>query len=246
MLPPDGSRKHVPLSPGAVTGFFDSAEGEHRYPLFCKKGEHWKIAVQARELGSPLDVTLAVIGSDRKELARSDDLPGTTDAGLDFIAPADGTCTLVVGDVAGMAGSRTSVYRLVVRRPVEDFALTVPAQRLGIHIGQKATLTVKAARSGGFAGPIALAVEGLPPGVRTPPNLVIPADKAELAVVLEASADAPAAAALVTVAGTARVGDRTMTHLARAPTTGNLAPRPRGERDRDADRGDDPEAALQG
>jgi hypothetical protein len=221
----DCGRKHVPLSPGAITTFFDSAEGDHRYPLFCRKGERWTIAAQARELGSPLDLTLAVLGPDGKELARSDDLPGTTDPGLDFTAPVDGPCTLVVGDVARLAGSRAAVYRLVVRRPAEDFALTVPAQRLALHIGQKVTLTVKAARSGGFAGPIALAVEGLPPDVRTPPNLVIPADKSELAVVLEASAEAPAAAALVRVAGTARIGDRTVTRPARATTTGNLAPR---------------------
>jgi hypothetical protein len=229
VLPAGGGRKDVPLSPGAVTALFDSTEGEHRYWLSCKKGERWMIAAESRRMGSPLDVALAVLGPDGKELARSDDLPGTTDAALDFTAPADATYALAVSDVAGAGGSRAAVYRLAVRRPADDFLLETPSQRVSVPIGQKTVLPVKVTRSGQFTGPITLAFEGLPPGVRVPPNLVLPADKAALDVPLEAAADAPAAAALVTLTGTAKVGDRVVTRPVRAPTTGDLAPRSPGE-----------------
>src|SRR5205823_5517088 len=108
------------------------------------KGEEWAIAVEARRFGSPLDVTLAVRGPDGKELARNDDLPGTTDAGLAFTVPADGAYQLVVADMAGTGGSRAAIYRLAVRPPLDDFSLTTVSQRFNVHVGQKATLSVKA------------------------------------------------------------------------------------------------------
>jgi hypothetical protein len=222
----DPAGKPVRLTiPGAITAVMADREKEHRYCLDVKKGERWTITAEARRLGSPLDVSLAILGSDGKELARCDDLPGTTDAGLEWVAPADGPYQVAVADLAGTAGNRAAVYRLTVQPLQDDFVLQTPAQRMGIHIGQKAPLLVKAIRSGNFKGPIALSVTGLPPGVHVPPNLVIPADEAEFAVSLEAAADAPAAASLAAITGTARTGDRTITHSVRAPTAGNLAPR---------------------
>lgn len=221
--PPTGPP--VPISaPGAVTGVFDTSKGEHRYSLNAKKGERWWTAVEARRFGSPLDVTLAVLGPDGKELVRSDDLPGTTDAGLDFTVPAEGTYQLAVADIAGMGGNRAAVYRLEVRRPAEDFSLTVPAQRLSLPIGQKTPLTVKAVRSGGLQGPVSLSFQGLPPGVRVPTNLVIPGDKTELALTLEVTADAPATATLATITGTAAIAGKAVSRSAKAVAAGSLAP----------------------
>ncbi len=206
-------------TPGAITGVLEQAGAEHRYVWDAKKGEAWAIALEARRLGSPLDVTLAVLGPDGKELARNDDLPGTTDAGLTFTAPADGIYQLVVADVAGKSGTRAAVYRLAVQPAASDFTLETPLQRVSVLIGGKGVLQVKALRTGGFKEPIRLAVTGLPPGVTVPADLIIPADKNELAIPLQSANDAPAAAALVTVTGTAGV-----TRTARAPITSHLAP----------------------
>lgn len=215
----------APLAaPGAVTGVLDSPDAEGRHALAMKKGEHWLIAAEARRIGSPLDLVLVLRGPDGKEVARNDDLPGTTDAGLDFTAPADGTYQLVVRDASGPASDRASVYRLIVRRPADDFALQVAAQRQSVVIGQKVPLTIKATRSGNFRGPITLKIEGLPDGVKAPASLVIPADKNELPVTLDAAADAPTTAALVRVIGTADIAGKAITHTAQAPTAGNLYP----------------------
>jgi hypothetical protein len=211
--------------PTGITGVLDKPDAVDRYPFTWKKGEVWSLAAEARRIGSPLDVTLAVLGPDGKELARNDDLPGTTDAGLEFNVPADGTYQLVVSDTAGKGGTRSAIYHLTVRQPAPDFALEVAAQRVGVHLGGKFDLAVKAVRKGSFKGPITLAVKGLPAGVSVPPSLVISADKADLVIPLQATADTASAAALVTVEGAATVGTAPVTRAAVAHTQTNLAPR---------------------
>jgi hypothetical protein len=99
-------------APAAVTGVLDQPLTVDRYLLQAKQGERWTMALEARRFGSPLDVALAVFGPDGKELANADDLPGTTDAGLEFVAPADGGYQLVVSDMAVRGGTRAAVYRL--------------------------------------------------------------------------------------------------------------------------------------
>ncbi|HUY34080.1 MAG TPA: hypothetical protein VMV69_15130 [Pirellulales bacterium] len=211
-------------APAAVTGALDQPPAVDRYLLSAKQGERFTIALEARRLGSPLDVSLAVLGPDGKELANNDDLPGTTDAGLEFAAPADGSYQLLVSDMAARGGTRAAVYRLSVVRPPADFRLEAP-QRVNVFLGGTAGVLVKATRLGGFNGPIKLAFAGLPAGVSVPAEVTIPADKSELAVVLQAAADATAAAALVKVTGEAQVGGVAVIRPAPAAAAGNLPPR---------------------
>jgi hypothetical protein len=223
---PRRDSKPVPLAvPAGVTGVLDQPDAQDRYSCAWKKGDVWSLALQARRIGSPLDVALAVLAPDGKDLARNDDLPGTTDAGLDFTVPADGTYQIVVSDVAGKSGSRSALYRLVVRRPAADFSLQLAVQRASVPLGGKFDLVVKALRLGDFKGPIALTVRGLPEGVSAGPSLVIPAGSASLAVPLQAAKDAAPAAGLVTVEGTATVSSRLLTRTALAPAAVSLAPR---------------------
>jgi hypothetical protein len=104
----------------------------------------------------------------------------------------------------------------------------VPAQKQNVQLGGKPSVAVKATRTGGYKGPIALTFAGLPPGVSVPPNLVIPADKNDLAVPLEVAPDAAVTASLVTISGSTDVGGKPLKILATAPllpTVGNLASR---------------------
>jgi hypothetical protein len=216
--------------PAAVTGVLERPFREDRYEFAAKKGEVWSVALVARRIGSPLDVALVVQGPDGKGLAESDDLPGTTDAGLDFTAPADGACRIVVSDRSGKSGARDAVYRLEIRQPAADFQLQT-LQRVNVLIGGKMDLVVKARRTGGFAGPIELTVAGLPPGVTASAGLVIPADKPELAISLAAAPEAVASAALATVTGTAKIGDTAVTRVALGAAAGSLVPRTPREHD---------------
>ncbi len=212
------------MAPCGVTGSLDKAESRDRFACAWKKGEAWSLSLEARRIGSPLDVALAILGPDGKEVATNDDLPGTTDAGLDFTVPADGTYQIVVSDMAGKTGSRAALYRLVVQKRAADFSLQLSAQRLSVPIAGKLDLAVKVVRQGDFKGPIALTIRGLPAGVTVPANLVIPADKADLIVPITAAKDAGSSAALITVEGTATVTAKAVTRIALAPTTVHLAP----------------------
>jgi hypothetical protein len=230
-----------PAGPTGITGVLERLDVENRHLFDWKKDEVWSLSLEARRIGSPLDVALAVLGPDGKELARNDDLPGTTDAGLDFKVPADGAYQIGVSDTAGKSGSRAAIYRLVVRQPPSDFALQLAVQRASVSLGGKFDLAVQAIRTGGFQGPIALTVKGLPTGISAPANLVIPADKTAVVIPLQAAKDASAAAALVTVEGgadlspitpglfsrngPARLAGPSVTRTALARTTVNLAPR---------------------
>lgn len=216
--------------PTAVTGVLDRRSRDDAYAFTAKKGEIWSIALEARKIGSPLDVALAIQGPDGKDLVQIDDLPGTVDAGLDFTAPADGVFRVVVSDRSGRSGSRDATYRLEIRQPIADFQLQT-LQRVNVLIGGKLDLVVKAKRIGGFKEPIALTIEGLPAGIAALAGLVIPADKAELAIALEAAAGAVAQAALVKVTGTAQVGGASVVRVAQSPAAGNLSPRTPMEND---------------
>ncbi len=198
--------------PGGVTGVLDKRDAEDRYLCDWKKGEVWSLSLDARKIGSPLDVTLAIDGppdkdGKRKEVARNDDLPGTTDAGLEFTVPADGVYEIVVSDTAGKGGSPTSVYRLDIGQLAPDFALRLTAPKWSVQLGGKIDLPVKAIRKGGFKGMIAITLRGLPEGVSVPADLTIPADKPELTISLKAAADADASASIVTLEGTATIRD---------------------------------------
>ncbi|MBY0229761.1 MAG: hypothetical protein K2W96_10815 [Gemmataceae bacterium] len=226
-LAPDGPAYRYLLDdlPDAITGTLAEADARGVHSFAWKKGEVWAVSAEALRLGSPLDVALSIAGPDGKELAQNDDLPGTTDAGLDFTVPAEGTYRVTVSDNAGKAGTRAALYRLAVRKRGDGFALKLGAQHLSLPLGEKATLAVTALRHGECKGPIALTVKGLPPGVTVPPGLAIPAGASSFAITLAADAKAGTAAGLVTVEGTATVAGKPMTRTALAPTAYDLAPR---------------------
>ncbi|HMF19748.1 MAG TPA: hypothetical protein VKE98_21260 [Gemmataceae bacterium] len=211
--------------PTGITGILNQPDKEDRYTFQWKKGEIWSLSLEARRLGSPLDVAFAILGPDGKEVAHNDDLPETTDAGLDFAVPADGLYTIVVSDMAGKSGSPAAIYRLAVRQATADFALQVAAQKVGVDLGGKFDVPVKAIRRGGFKGPIMLAVQDLPVGVAVPAKLIIPEGKNDLVIPMTAAADASPSAGLVTITGTAQIGTKAVTSTALAPITLNQSPR---------------------
>jgi hypothetical protein len=226
----DGQPRPLAI-PGAVTGKLDARCREHRYEFRALKGDAWTISLESRAIGGSLDVAVAVLGVDGKELMQNDDLPGTIDAGLVFSAPVDGAYVVVVADRAGKAASPDAVYRLEIQQPFPDFPLQ-SVQRVNVLLGGKFDFVVKATRVGGFKEPIALKIEGMPAGVSVPPDLVIPADKSELSIPLQAAADAVASASFVRVTGTSQVGGQTVQRVATFPTgTGNLSPRTPREND---------------
>ena len=184
-----------PMSlPLSVTGVLDERYGEDSYKLSGTKGETWSIDLQARRIGSPLDVALAVFDATGKELKRSDDVTGTTDAAVDFRVPADGEYRIAVSDSSGRSGNRAAVYRLQVKKPEAGFRFTTP-EFIAAPIGKPATGT----RAGGLTAPIRITVKGLPEGVDVPAELLVPEKKNALGITFAIPESAPAAASLIAI-----------------------------------------------
>lgn len=198
-------------SPCAVTGVLSQRYGTDRYRVMGKQGDVWSIDVAAESIDSPLDVFLTIVNESGAELKRVDDVPGTTDARIEFTLPADGAYELTIGDTSGMSGQQTAIYRLVVRQAEPGFELSVPEMQ-SVMVDGSAVLAVKAERTGGFSGPIAISVDGLPEGVSIPEETVIPEKKNDLKLKLTAGSDAGATARMVTVSGQATIEEKPVTH----------------------------------
>lgn len=197
-------------APGAVTGFIETRFGNDRYTVSLKKGEKWSIRAEARAIGSPLDLDLAVLSADGKQLAQQEDAPGTTDADLEFSVPADGDYQILLTDRSGASGSKAANYRLVLEPIDEDFAISLPPLQT-VVVGATSKVPLKAARSGGFNGPITLQVSGLPAGVTVPAELVIAEKKADLSLDFTAAEDAATTAAMVEVSAKATINGQEVT-----------------------------------
>jgi len=210
--------------PGAVTGRIGRRGERDTYTLVGKKGDAWDVAVQALQIGSPLNVTLTIIGPDGKQLVAKDDLDGSSQVRVPFTLPSDGDYRIIVGDVSGKRPGADAVYRLVAKRPPTRFRVRTGGI-VNVPIGGKAALTVGIVREGGFKEPVFLSFTGLPAGVTVPKELVIPPTADTFPISLECSKDAPASASLVQIVGTAKVGQRTVTQAVCGDFQGDLAPR---------------------
>jgi hypothetical protein len=200
----------LPQLPCAVTASIATRFGSDRYALTLKKDEKWKFTAFARAIGSPLDVDLVLLDAAGKEVARSDDMPGTTDPLLLFAAPADGAFTLVVTDWNGASGSREANYRLTIEPQVEDFAVILPPF-LPVVLGTTVKLPLKIERMAGFKAPIAITVAGLPAGITVPPDLKLAEGAVDLPLDLICAADAAATASLVTFTATSAINGQPVT-----------------------------------
>jgi len=215
--------------PTALTAVMDRRGAEHLYKFMGKKGDLWRLTAQAREIGSELDPAIMVRSAEGKELGRADDTPGTPDCTLDFTVPLDGEYTVAIADLSGKTGSRAATYRLVAQQIQPGFSISVAAQRLSIQIGETAELAVKATRIGGFSDPINVSITGLPAGVTTEGELVIPAKKLDLKIQLKCAADCACAAAKAEIRAKAKIGDREVEAAASAPIACNLVARSSAE-----------------
>ncbi len=192
----NASAAHLATLPQAVTGVLHTRDATHTHTFDVKKGDTWSIQLSADSIGSPLDVSLAILDPSGKQVVANDDANGSTDSALTFTAKADGRYTAVVSDLAGQAGRADATYRLAIERPSPGFTLLLPTQ-LNAPIAGKADLSIKVARVGGYQGAIELNVVGLPKGVTVPNSLVVPAKKSALKVPIKVDASSASSAASI-------------------------------------------------
>jgi hypothetical protein len=204
--------------PAVVNGRIDRPGDVDFWGFSARKGEGFAFELRAARLGSPLYGVLAVGDSAGKVLAGAEAPGPRADPVLNFIAPADGTYWVRVGDRFRTRGGPGHAYRLRMGPPPPaDFRLHLAADNLTVRRGGQVRLKVAVERRGGFAGPVALAVEGLPPGVKAT-NTTVPANHpGNVEIAVAADAKAAVGATRLTVKGTAAVGPATQTRIAMLP-----------------------------
>lgn len=136
-----------------------------------------------------------------------------------FSAPADGKYRVTLRERYGNAKQDLSVYRLMIRKESPDFrvaavatALTPPGTRqaapsaIALRRGDNFPVHVIAFRRDGFAGPITVTAEGLPPGV-TCRDISIGTAPSSGVIVFTSAEDAPAWAGTVKLIAKAKIDD---------------------------------------
>lgn len=93
------------------------------------------------------------------------------DSRLTFDPPADGTYQVRVTDARG-SGGPTHAYRVTVRPPRPDFAVSFNPTAPAVWKGGALPIGVTATRTDGFDGPIRLKLDGLPPGFHAPETFI--------------------------------------------------------------------------
>ena len=138
-----------------------------------------------------------------------------------FVAPADGTFRITLRERYGNSKHDLGVYRLIVRKETPDFrvvavatALTPPGQRqatpcgITLRRGDNFPVQVVVFRRDGYAGPVTVTAEGLPPGV-TCRDISVGVAPPSGVLVFSSSEDAPAWAGTIRLVSKARIDDPT-------------------------------------
>ncbi|MFO0928187.1 MAG: PPC domain-containing protein [Gemmataceae bacterium] len=220
--------------PCEIAGHVERRRDRDWYSFTAKKGETWGIEVLSNRLGAPTYMMLALRNPATKGIVyesplnesmqlytpefftRSEDPPAYR-----FTAPADGTYQLLVASRAGdtLFGVRHT-YVVRITRGESDYRLVAltatdaTPDTPTVPPGGQDALTILAHRPEGFTEDIELTVEGLPPGVSCPPQ-VLGGNVSKTTLVLSAQPGAAAWAGEVRVKGTATVNGTKVVREAR-------------------------------
>lgn len=192
--------------PSGVSGRIESPADLDCYAFTAKKGEQFSFEVVAHRQQSALDSRLRILSAEGKQLSENDDLRlykrTFSDSWIEnWTAPADGQYILEIGDLH-LRGGADFVYFIQATRAEPYFELYLDTDKTQLTPGTNGVLFVNAVRKNGFAGEIALEIEGLPAGVTATCGRIL-ASQRDGCIVLSSKADVSNIATNITVRGTA-------------------------------------------
>ena len=191
--------------PVGVNGRLAKPDEVHYYSFEAKKNRYYLLEIESDRRDLPLDSVIHVFDSTGKQVNRGDDGYYTKDATLHFKAPSDGKFFVSVSDLHNRGGARY-IYHLRIEPSGPDFEIHGKYYYAQLAPGTRMIWFARLSRQNGFAGPVEMQVEGLPPGVSFTP-VTIPAGLNQCAVILSAKADAQIDARLVQLSGKATIPD---------------------------------------
>jgi hypothetical protein len=186
---PAGTAKLPKMVPPASLVARLSTEKEvHTIPLDLQAGKPYQIEVVARAAGSRMLPYARLLDPAGKELLNTEDQIGR-DPRIAFTPPAAGTYQLEISTIDGKGGP-DYYYRLAVRPPsTPDFRITASPDNLVLGKSQTQVVNVSTERRGGFGGPVAVTIVGLPAGVAASPLTLAPGQNSGI-LTLTAAPDA--------------------------------------------------------
>ncbi len=165
--------------------------GQQKYVRFKgMAGQSYRIQLRARELGSALDGTVAVLDAQGKQLSQQDDVGNDRDPDLKWKAPADGDYLIEVTDFH-QSGGPDYGFELLVSIVVPDFSLSVPNELIQVVVGKETEIQVKLSREGNFAGEILVSLHEAPEGVDCPVVKSIQGSDTEKKITLKVKSTVP-------------------------------------------------------
>lgn len=152
--------------PSITTGMIDAAKDQDAFVFSSPASKRWRLAVDAKSIGSTLDAVLTVSNSEGKQLATNDDVGEDRDPSLSFVAPAEGKFIVAVHDMYREGGPK-HWYRLSIEPEAADYSISVASDLFVGKVNQPIEITVTVARTLDYAGEITIGLENeLMPGVR--------------------------------------------------------------------------------
>ena len=189
--------------PVGLNGHLTSPNQSHHYAFEAKKNQYYLFEVIANQRGLPIDCVIEVHDANGKKLVEGDDGLQTKDAKLYFKAPADGRYVMSVRDLHDRGGERF-LYHIKAEPSGPDFELHGEYYYAQLAPGTRMMWFARINRLNGFAEPVEILVDGLPPGVTVEPTK-IPAGMNHCGIILSAAKDAKVGASLVRISGRAKV-----------------------------------------
>ncbi|MFM8273221.1 MAG: hypothetical protein ACKODX_12975, partial [Gemmata sp.] len=145
------------------------------------------------------------------------------DSRVFFDPPSDGSYQVRVTDARGASGTNHA-YRVTVRPPKPDFAVSFTPTAPGVWKGGALPVNVTVTRLDGFDAPVSIKLDGLPPGFSAPETTVESGfTTTTFALYADASASVPADAKLKLIAR-ASVGGKELTREATGGLPQAVAP----------------------
>ncbi len=187
--------------PKAFNGIISEPNDADYFKFKAKKGVVYEIECYARRIRSPLDSVMYLYNSKGKQLLSNDD-SRRPDSYFRFTVPADDEYTIMVKDHLNRGGANF-VYRIEASPIKASLKVQIPRvaryqqyrQQIFVPKGGRYATVMNIGRSN-FGGEVILDPKSLPKGI-TMHTEPVKADMSSVAVVFEASADAPVGGALI-------------------------------------------------
>ncbi|MDZ4852699.1 MAG: PPC domain-containing protein [Pirellulaceae bacterium] len=147
--------------PVRIDGVIAKANQINYFQFTAVKNVHYRARVLAREFGSMLDPTIAILDAAGKQLAQSDDVASNRDPLLLWKAPKDGEYFFTIADFHRTGGQGFQFQATLEERP-EDFTLSIANDWIQATVGKETEIKVKVTRESDFAGTVSVSMVGLP------------------------------------------------------------------------------------